>query len=176
MESNPYTTPSANLFGSTSGTTGGEVTETVINHLQRTKGWVKLVGVLMWILFVIVLLIAIGMIAMVAMGGAMLAQADPNMQGGVLIGMGIGYGLFSWLYLYPAKKLTSYAGSIARLMVSRSVADLEDALNQQRGFWKYVGIITVIYLCLIGLFILGLIAIVALGGFAAMNASGAATP
>ena len=48
------------------------------------------------------------------------------------------------LTIYPLVRLSKYASAIARLRFSQSMADLEDALDQQRAFWKFVGIMTLI--------------------------------
>ncbi len=56
-------------------------------------------------------------------------------------------------------KLWNYANSIENLMSSGTVPDLEAALNEQRSFWKYVGILAVILLSLnvvmIGIVVIG---------------------
>lgn len=69
------------------------------------------------------------------------------------------YGVFALVYLFPALKLWNYANSIENLMSSGTVPDLEAALNEQRSFWKYVGILAVILLSLnvvmIGIVVIG---------------------
>jgi len=47
------------------------------------------------------------------------------------------------------------------------VADLDAALNEQRSFWKFIGIMTIVMLCFYFIFIIGMIGF---GASAAMKA------
>lgn len=52
------------------------------------------------------------------------------------------------LYLYPSLKLSAYAAAIRRLRQTGSATDLQAALDAQRGFWKYAGILVMIIVIL----------------------------
>ena len=52
------------------------------------------------------------------------------------------------LYFYPALKLSQYASRIAILRQTRSERDLARALEEQRAFWAFCGVMTVITLAL----------------------------
>jgi len=67
------------------------------------------------------------------------------------------YGVFAFLYIYPAVKLWAFANRITSLGSTRSVADLDAALTEQRRFWKFLGIMTIIMICLYFVFIIGMI-------------------
>jgi hypothetical protein len=67
---------------------------------------------------------------------------------------------FALLYLYPGMKLWGYASAISRLALSRSPQDLEAALGQQKSFWKFAGILTMVVIILY--VILAAVAIVAI--------------
>ena len=153
MESNPYSTPSANLFGS-SGATGSEtVTPVAITHLQNTKPWVRFLAVLLFISGGLMMLSAVAM----AVGGGVGALSREGTSRGpafMVIGMAVFYGVFGLLYLYPAMKMWKYGGRIMDLMVSRSSADLEAALNEQRIVWKFWGIITLLMICAVIAFVI----------------------
>lgn len=73
--------------------------------------------------------------------------------------IGFIYLVLAVLYFFPALKLTQYASRIASLRESHSEQDLVSALDAQRSFWAFVGIMAIVT---IGLYLLGiLIAIVA---------------
>tara|TARA_B100001123_G_scaffold254816_1_gene284267 strand:- start:1423 stop:1722 length:300 start_codon:yes stop_codon:yes gene_type:complete len=72
---------------------------------------------------------------------------------GFFLYMGIGA-----LYFYPALKLSQYASRIAILRQTRSERDLARALEEQRAFWAFCGIMTVITLALYA-FLLFLVAV-----------------
>lgn len=164
MENNPYSSPAANLFGSTSGTSTELVTPGVINMLQRTKPWTRFISVVLWILIVIMMLLAVGMIFATTMLSKEFEKSMPGM-GGIFAGAMIGfYLLIGFLYIYPAVKIWSYGTWIGKLVKSGSHDDLEKALDQQRSFWKFVGIITLI---MIVAYIAGIVLMVAFGAAAA---------
>lgn len=145
MESNPYTSPSANLFGSTSGTFAEGVPQEAITQLQGTKPWVRLIGVIMWIA---VALMMFGGVAVTLAGVSGISQVTQGraggMDGAMVIGIAVGYMIGALLYIYPTVKIWKYGSCIGRLVNSRSPEDLVAALNQQRSFWKFIGILVLI--------------------------------
>lgn len=158
MESNPYTTPvvsgeRTDLFAGS-----GLVSGAAIQQLAATKPWVRLLSVISFIGSGFMLLGAGSLVLMGTIGSI----AASGKSGSVLpasfgIGLAIAYALFAVIYLYPGVKLWKYASSIARLMQTQSEADLVDALDQQRGFWKFIGVMVTI---IIGLYILAMVLMV----------------
>jgi hypothetical protein len=69
--------------------------------------------------------------------------------------VGLLYAAMGVLYLFPSIKLWKYGSSIVRLMGSGSNADLIEALEQQRSFWKFVGIMILIMIVLYVVAIIG---------------------
>ena len=168
MESNPYSSPSANLFGSTSGSAEA-VSETTIIHLQKTKPWVRFVGVLTFLAGGLMIL---GGAALAIFGGTFMAKQDPGLGNTNTVGvafMGVFYAIMGGFYIFPAMKLWAYGSKIKDLISTRSVADLEAALAQQRTFWIFVGIMTLIGLCIFALMMLVFI----FGGVMAASAAAA---
>lgn len=166
MEANPYSSPSANVYGTSSG--GAAVSPGTIAQLAGTKPWVRFMSVLMWlgalcvIGGIIIMLVAssAGMAQMGGIGGA---------EAGMLVGMMISYGFMALLMIYPASKMWKYANSIDRLIASHSVADLDAALTEQRRYWKFNGIIVIIGICFA---LIGFIAAIAMGASMAKSVGG----
>ena len=73
--------------------------------------------------------------------------------------LGLVYLPMAALYIYPALKLWGFGSAINRLVASRSSGDLEVALGQQKSFWKFAGIVTIVMIALYGLFFIGMIAV-----------------
>lgn len=67
-------------------------------------------------------------------------------------GMGLIMLLFTILIIYPAVRLSKYFSKIAELMHVPSQVNLAEALEQQRAFWKYVGVASIFYIVLILIF------------------------
>jgi hypothetical protein len=93
--------------------------------------------------------------------GAAGAGAPPA---GMMAGLGIVYLVLALLYIFPALYLLKYSSSIGRFVGSGRAGDLEDALQQQRKFWKFVGVLAIVMMVM---FVLGMIAAIAIPVFMA---------
>ena len=168
MSTDPYSTPAANELPA-SHYTDATVSQGVLRQLAGTKGWVRFMSVLMFIGAGFMLL---GALIMLVMGGSIAAIAKTGggaLPAGMMTGVSILYALFAGIYIYPALKLWKYADNIGALLVSSSMLDLEAALSQQRSFWKFLGIMVI---AIFVLYFVIVIAVIGIGGFAAMKAQG----
>ena len=158
MSIDPYASPSASsqMSGSFS---QSAITEGVVRQLAGTKPWVRLISVM---LFIGVGFMLLGGLVMLVGGAAMFSnfsKLGSGSGGGVglpaamITGMAVAYLIFGVLYLYPAVKLWKYANRIGDLIRSGQTIDLESALNEQRAFWKFFGVIIVLMLALYGVII-----------------------
>jgi hypothetical protein len=161
MPIDPYASPAANeVFASQS---SSAVSAGVIQQLAGTKPWVRFISVLTFIGAGLMLILGLVMMLM----GSVIANAskNPMFTGGMGVVVAVIYIVMA-AYIYPGVKLWKYANYIGLLMSSGGVADLEMALSQQRSFWKFVGIILLVFVSLYALIFVGAIV---LGGFAALN-------
>lgn len=166
MEANPYSAPAANLYGAASGTGDDAVSPGTIAALAGTKPWVRFISVMLWIGigFMLIGALAIGGIMMAGLPGV---DKSGPLGGYEMVIIAVMYGVMAFLYIYPAVKLWAYANRIGTLSSTRAVPDLDAALNQQRQFWKFFGIMMIIMICLYGVFIIGMVGV---GATAAMKA------
>lgn len=161
---NPYAAPGAAGRPTRAVMSSGAVPASVIAELAGTKPWITLISVLMWIGCALMILVVIGNLMVGAIGVSELAKSGNGGVGGVvLVVVAIIYGFTAMLIIYPTLKLTKYSSNIGRLVQTQSIVDLTAALKEQRRFWKFYGILIVIYLCLIGLTLLVVFASAGLG-------------
>lgn len=153
---NPYSTPSANLYGSSSGGGADAVSPGTIAQLAGTKPWVRFISVMLWIGIGFMMLGALGIGAVMVSGLAKKSTTGP-FGGMEMVVIAVMYGVFAFLYIYPAIKLWAYANRIGSLSASHSIADLDAALTEQRRFWKFIAILMIIMICLYIVFIIGMI-------------------
>jgi len=140
----------------------GIVDPQAVQALQGTKPWVRLCSVMGFISTGFMLVIALIML----LGGAFMpTQKQAFPFAGFQFVMGLLYAAMGILYLFPSIKLWKYGSSIVRLMGSGSNADLIEALEQQRSFWKFVGIMILVMIALYVLAIIGAL------GFAMVSAA-----
>lgn len=139
---NPYSSPQSNLFGGTAATSSDGVTQGVLLQLQKTKPWVRFMSVMMFIGAGLMLMV--GVVMGLAGGAGLMTGQNKALGAGVGMGIAVGYSLLAVLYIFPALKLWKYADRIRDLLNSRQIIDLEKALNEQRAFWKFVGVMMIV--------------------------------
>ena len=136
----PYVSPLSTLDSSGSGDSlSGEVGEAVISPLYRTRGWVRFLAVLGYV----VCLFFIGSGIMV-----FLRTPDEGLFRHLTTGIGVAYLVMAVLYFYPCYRLNQFASLISVLMEHRNEANLIAVLEAQRSFWKYLGAMTLLFFCL----------------------------
>lgn len=136
---NPYATPASEAQSANNDV----VSQDVMQALAGTKPWVRFIAVMMWIgcsMLVLFMALGIYIIAAATKTDAQLVELPAR-----TIALTLGYGFVTILLIYPALKLSKYASNIARLAESRSSAALAEALTEQRRFWKFCGILTIIH-------------------------------
>jgi hypothetical protein len=128
------------------------VSEQSIEMLRQTRPWVMLMGVLCFIGSAFMLLGGLAVIGMAAMESVSGKSAVP-------MAVGLIYIPLAGLYIYPGLKLTKYGSTIGRLLQSRAAPDLDAALEQQKSFWKFAGITTIVMIVLYIFIIIGAMAV-----------------
>jgi len=113
------------------------VTPLMVEHLRGTKPWVRLMSVIMFILAGFIFLA----------GLLMMFVSPPGMKGfglGPLVG--IIYFLMGGLYVAPAFFLHKFASSINEFLNGGGDSAMENALESQKSFWRFVGIVTLVFI------------------------------
>lgn len=151
--SNPYASPNAALDGHSAA--GGGITLAIVDALRKTKGWVLLIGILLFIGAGFMLLGALGMLAASFMGGA----ASATMPKAIMIGGAAMYVVMGGLYGVLGLYLVKYSSAIGRFVVAKETAELEVALQSQQKFWLIAGIVAIV---MIGMMILVMVAAIAM--------------
>jgi hypothetical protein len=116
----------------------GPITPLMIEHLRATKPWVRFMSVILFITVVLMVLVALAMLIMPrGMGGS-----------GVSSLIAIVYLALAALYVVPAYFLYQFASSIRNLEKGGGDVAMEEALGSQKSFWRFVGITTLIVICI----------------------------
>ncbi len=138
MPSDPYETPSVDPDPDCGD--HSDAPPVVVEHLRRTRPWVKFCSLAGYITSGFLILIAV-----FTLRGMLDKYSLPT-----LILLGSFYLILAILFLIPSLWLSRYEKSITRLDVSNRLEDLEQAIAHQRAFWRQMAImillILVIYL------------------------------
>ncbi|HET9299632.1 MAG TPA: hypothetical protein VFO11_06775 [Candidatus Polarisedimenticolaceae bacterium] len=153
---NPFAAPQS-LVADPSGSAGA-VSPGVVETLRRTKGWVRFMAVLGFIGAGLSLLMGLVFGVLGFAGSEAFARASTPMPfppTAIFFGYALLLSLAAVIYLFPSLRLLRYASAITRLELARDSGALEGALEQQRAFWRLVGVISLASILLYGLLIVG---------------------
>jgi len=104
-----------------------------VNLLDRTRPWVMFLSIMGFVAAGFMLLGGLGV------GIAGLATQKPEFAVIAIL-----YPLFGLAYIFPSLYLYRYAKRSQALLANPNFQQLESALDAQRSFWKFAGIMTII--------------------------------
>jgi len=131
------------------------ITESMLISLSQTRPWVKFLSILGFVSIgfaVVSGIVNMFIFSKVPLGGSY----------GLAIFMGAINILMGVLYFFPSFFLFKFASSIARLSDGGGAGELEEALSNQKSFWKFVGIMALV---MFGFAILGIVAAIIIPQF-----------
>lgn len=133
-----------------------QLTDRAMDMLCQTRPWARLVGV---IVIIFASLGALGGVAMLLTSIFGFAQGSTNgvAAGGFMVLLGVIYLVIAILYMMPGIYLCRYATSITQLLHLRREDMLERALEAQKSFWKFIGIVILLSFGLWLLMVAGMI-------------------
>jgi ABC-type multidrug transport system permease subunit len=108
----------------------------VATALGRTAPWTQFVSILLFV--------SVGLMILVGLAAGAVGIATERAETAVFM---VVYPLMGLLYFFPALYLLQYSKRIGRYVRGgRQLADLETALDAQRRFWKFVGILAIVWI------------------------------
>ena len=114
-----------------------QVTPKMVADLASTRPWVLFLSILGFILCGLLVLVGI---VLIGVGVAAPRSGPFGFLGCVYIPM-------SLLYLFPSYFLLKYSGGIRAFLATRSAPQMEQALQSQKSFWKFMGILMLVVIC-----------------------------
>jgi hypothetical protein len=140
---NPYNPPMSAIDGPAGVSSPFEVPRSVIDLLAQTRPWVKLLAVMF--------IISLGLMVLFGLAAAAGALKAVPGGGGALALFPIA--IVIAIYVPPVLYMWRYVKGIRRLQDGGGIGALEEALGSQKSFWKYIGVLTLILICIYALFI-----------------------
>lgn len=124
---------------------GYELSEAMLNAVHTSGPWLRFMSVLGFISLALMLLVGLFMLVAGVFGAALSKELG---GAGVLVAMAVMYLALSFVYLFPALYLWRAADGAAESRRGEVSSGVEKALANQKSFWKFVGIVTIVILCL----------------------------
>jgi hypothetical protein len=148
-----YNSPEAPIIPEKSQITGN-LTEIMVQYLKESSPWLRFMGIIGFIGFGALCLVAVSSIFVGIIGGANIL-GDAGILGGAAIGIFtfIAYGLMALLVFFPAYFTYNFGSKIRKYMYSNSSDDLEMAFRNNKSLWIFNGVLTIIYLAFMSLFL-----------------------
>jgi len=133
----------------------------MIDSVKGIGPWTRFMSVMG---FISVGLLVIG--AAVMLGISLFANnmGGGTMPAGMMIGMSIFYVIIAILYIFPSLYLWSTAGAVVQMKKGDIVGGMETALAKQKAFWKFVGIMLIVFLVMYPIFIILMVVFGAVAG------------
>ena len=116
-----------------------QITESVLNSLSATKPWVRFFSILGFISIVLMFFST----AMMAVGMKSL-PVSPGASKASLGFIAVFNSAMIIICFFPSYFLFQYASAIGKLLHGGGVSELEDALQFQKLFWRFAGIMAVL--------------------------------
>lgn len=137
-ESNPYQAPKAEVGSIEAHSLAGvSVTTTMIDHLRKTRPWVRFLATLSFVF--------LGLIGLFGIGTTLVSLSTAGLfENYLMIVPGLLYLGMLVLYFFPILYLHRFAGSLKQLLAEGGIRALEDAMRHQKSFWKFAGIMSAV--------------------------------
>ena len=112
----------------------------IVTIMRQTKPWVRFMSILGIITVVLMIL-----------GGLVMAYVGYTTGQFEYLFLAILYPLMAILYMFPTRDLFRYASRTGVYVQSGQLQHLEEALESQKSFWKFIGIFTLVLMVIYAL-------------------------
>ena len=152
---NPYHSPETQIVPTAAQSAGVELTVKMLQYLNEASPWLRFIGILGYIGAGFTAFGGlIGAISMNALGSAFDFSSD----------FGAGFGPMFLLYIplallvfLPAHFTFKFGQKIRAYKFTNSTEDLEEALKNNKSYWKFTGILYIISLALLPVMFIAMI-------------------
>jgi hypothetical protein len=119
-----------------------------LQNLKSAAPWMKFISILGFIACGFLVIAGIAMLA----GGNALSQLG---VAGAGIWMFVVYILIAVIVFFPNRYLFNYASAIQNYAASKDYSQIEEAFRMQLKYWKYLGVMIIIYFSLVVIALIG---------------------
>ncbi|MDR0402073.1 MAG: hypothetical protein LBH35_00630 [Treponema sp.] len=156
---NPYESPQAEINPVKPLAAQGLITETMLFYLKKASPWLRFVGIAGFIMLGLNALIGLTLIAGIQSFG----NTIPGWSGAMGAGIGVFYLGGIALMFFPVFFIFQFGRKIKSYVHTGNEEDLEQAFKNNKSLWKFMGILSIIFLSFLALMIVfgGIAAVIA---------------
>jgi hypothetical protein len=134
----------------------------ILTYLKLTQPWVRFISIMGFLATGFLFVLGLALI----LGAGILSSLSHSAFGGAPVGLiGLLYSAMACLNFFPALYLYRFASGIQRALRGEDIHGVEEALRNQKSFWRFVGILLLLVLVMQFLMILGIAGAFVLGKF-----------
>ena len=159
---NPYRSPETTAVSERPLAAQGILTETMLIYLKGASPWLRLIGILGFISAGMTALWGLGSFAFVPLmrqAWDEIRDEMPEAFSGVFAAMGGTMAVFSIgvaaLVFFPSLFVYRFGEKIHSYLRTGTEQDLEQAFRNNRSFWKFFGIVCIVFLAITPIIIVG---------------------
>ena len=145
--SNPYQSPEAQIVPQAKQSSGVELTVNMLKSLDDASPWLRFIGVLGYIGAGIS--VFTGVAATLGMSNASSTIDLPGELGTLFSTLFLIYIPAGVIMFFPAHFTYKFGQKIRNYKFTNSIEDLEEALKNNKSFWKFTGILCIVSLALV---------------------------
>jgi hypothetical protein len=142
---NPYQSPESPVIPDKSQSSGITLSETTLQYISETSPWLRFIGIVGYI--------GSGLLCLMGIITAIVMFATSNLTGELgqypLWVFPLIYLPFGVLIFFPAHFIFRFGQKIRSYQFSHSNEDLETGFKYNKSYWKFIGILYIIYLAAI---------------------------
>lgn len=131
----------------------GRLTEAMILYLKGASPWLRFLGIFSFITTGAMVLGGVLITVAGFLGSGFLAEMltseDMGIAGGVITVMGIFVIIIGVICFFPARFTYNFGKKIKNFLQNNSPEELELAFKNNKSLWKFIGIVTIIYLAFV---------------------------
>ncbi|GHV40873.1 hypothetical protein AGMMS50268_32670 [Spirochaetia bacterium] len=142
---NPWQSPEAEISAERNSASSAFLTGSMVRYLKEASPWLRFIGILG---FVGCGFMGVGGLVF-AIIMAVFADLAGEFGGALGIFMGLGYILGGVLAFFPARFIYNFGAKIRNYTLSNAAPDLEEAFRNNKSFWKFYGVCSIVALAFI---------------------------
>jgi hypothetical protein len=143
---NPYESPQSDLNARSPVAGGAGITENMVRYLKEASPWIRFIGIIGFIGCGFILLAGLVFLILSLVASNAIGDAFGGIPTAAMALLYLALGLLTFI---PTRFLYKFGSRLRNYVQSGVESELEGAFKSNRSFWKFCGVMTIVYLAAI---------------------------